>query len=84
MNKQEFNETYQTNIDEVIDAKENIGGIDFFTLPLSTNVCVNYQGYKFVILKPYKRKKWRDKTIAWALEQFEKNTLKTLELKKTI
>ncbi len=82
MNKREFEAIYKTSIDEVIAAKESIGGIDFFTLPVSTGICVNYEGYRFAILKPYKRNKWRDKAIAWALEQFEKNTLKRLELKR--
>ncbi len=38
MNKQEFEATYKTSIDEAISAKESIGGIDFFTLPMSPRV----------------------------------------------
>jgi hypothetical protein len=70
------------NFNAAINAKETINGIDFFSLPVSTNVCVNNGGYRFAILKPYKRKKAREKAIAWVLEQFEKDTLKPLDLKK--
>ncbi len=67
------------NFDAVIKAKETKNGIDFFSLPISTNVCINDNGYRFAILKSYKREKWRAKAIVWALEQFEKNTLKPMQ-----
>ncbi len=38
-------------------------------------------GYRFGVLKPYKRGKWREKAISWILEQFEKGTLKPLRLR---
>ena len=83
MNKQKTDRILnKIKISAAIKAKETINGIDFFTLPLSTNVCVNDNGYRFTILKPYKRKKARKKAVTWALEQFEKKTLKPFDLSK--
>ncbi len=84
MTDKEFETINGVNFSEVLKTKETIGGIDFYTLPISTNVCINDNGNQFVILKPYKQKKRRERAIAWALEQFEKNTLKHLNLKKSL
>jgi hypothetical protein len=83
INEKEFETTYDVKLSEVFEGKETINGIDFFTLPLSTNVVVQLRdGQRFAMLKPYKYKKRRENAIKWALEQFEKNTLKPLDLKR--
>ncbi len=71
-----------TNIDfeTISKTKETFNGIDFYTLPISTNVVVRLRdGQCFAMLKPYKQKKRRERAIAWALEQFANNTLKPIE-----
>ncbi len=85
MTDKEFETINGVNFSEVLKTKETIGGIDFYTLPLSSNVAVRLRsGERFALLKPYKQKKRRERAIAWALEQFEKNTLKPLDLKKSL
>ena len=79
MTSREFETKYNVNLADVFKSKETRGGVDFYTVPVSTSIAVNSDGYRFAILKPYKRAKWREKAIDWALEQFEKDTLKPLE-----
>jgi hypothetical protein len=81
MTEQEFEAQMGVNMKEVLAAKQTKGGVDFYTLPISSNTAVNWNGYRFGILKPYKRGKWREKAISWILEQFEKGTLKPLTLR---
>ncbi len=78
MTEKEFEAGYGVSLETAMKSKETINGIDFFVLPIPTSVAVSWKGYRFAIIKPYKRLKWREKAIDWALVQFEKNTLKPL------
>jgi hypothetical protein len=79
MTKKQFEIKYGVSFETAIKSKETVNGVDFFVLPTAQAVAVNWNGYRFAILKPYKRPKWREKAIRWALEQFEKDTLKPLK-----
>lgn len=63
---------------EIKKQKETIDGIDFYPLRIKTTVCVNHQGYRYVLLSKGLKGKRKEKAIVWALEQFEKDTLKPL------
>ncbi len=78
MTEKEFEAVYGVSVETAMKSKETINGIDFFVLPTPTSMAVNWEGYRFAVIKPYKRPKWREKAIDWALEQFEKNTLTPL------
>jgi hypothetical protein len=79
MTERQFEIKYGVSFETAIKSKETVNGVDFFVLPTATTVAVNWNGCRFAILKPYKRPKWREKAIRWALEQFEKDTLKPVE-----
>jgi len=72
MTEKEFEAGYGVSLETVMKSKETINGIDFFVLPIPTSVAVSWKGYRFAIIKQYKRPKWREKAIDWALEQFKK------------
>jgi hypothetical protein len=79
MTERQFEIKYGVSFEAVMKSKETIGGVDFFVIPSATNVAVNWQGYRFALIKPYKYPKRRKKAIDWVLEQFEKGTLKPLK-----
>ncbi len=47
MTEQEFEARFGVNMKEVLAAKQTKGGVDFYTLPISTNTAVNWNRLSF-------------------------------------